>query len=187
MSDESDESIVRQPGDRVMFPDPLGFDPQRPRDLVKQGNDEAALAYINKFVGANSVRAMIAMADYLFDKGDRAASLSWMDRVERAIGDNDFVSPVYLSSAYRRGLGRGTPPERYRKAFALRERVAESGNVNVIHEMMSNYLHGLNGASKDHERFIYWAKKAAALGSDAAAQVLRDEGLPLPEGKASSS
>lgn len=155
---------------------PCGFDPQQPRDLVKQGDDEAAVAYINQFVEAGSVRAMIAMADYLFDKGDKESSLAWMDRVERSIADDDFVSPIYLSSAYARGLGRGTAQERYYKAFALRERVAESGNVSVIHEMMSNYLYGLNGAPKDYERFIYWAKKTAALGSDAAAQALREAG-----------
>jgi TPR repeat protein len=155
---------------------PCGFDAQQPRDLVKQGDDEAAVAYINKFVEAGSVRAMIAMADYLFNKGDKESSLAWMDRVERSIADDDFVSPIYLSSAYRRGLGRGEAYEQYQKAFALLERVAESGNVVVIHEMMTNYLHGLNGASKSHDRFIYWAKKAAALGSEAAAKVLRDEG-----------
>lgn len=170
-----------------MFPDPLGFDPQQPRDLLKQGNEEAALAYINKFVDAGSVRAMIAMADYFFDKGDKESSLAWMDRVEQSIADDDFVSPIYLSSAYRRGLGRGTAEERYHKAFALKERVAESGNLSAIHEMMSNYLFGHNGAPKDRERFIYWTKKAAALGSEAAAKVLRDEGLSAPEGNASSS
>jgi TPR repeat protein len=171
----------------VKLHDSFGFDPLRPRDLVKQGDDEAAVAYINQFVDAGSVRAMIAMADYFFDKGDKEASLSWMDRVERSIADDDFVSPIFLASAYTRGLGRGEAYERHQKAFALRERVAESGNVSVIHEMMSNYLFGLNGAPKDHERFIYWAKKAAALGSEAAIQVLRDEGLPVPDGKASPS
>ena len=155
--------------------------------MVKHGNGEAALAYINQFIVAGSVRAMIAMADYLLAKGEKEASLSWIERVERSIADDDFVSPIYLSSAYRRGLGRGTAEEQYHRAFALRERVAESGNVSVIHEMMSNYLYGLNGAPKDHERFIYWANKAAALGSDAAAQMLRDEGIPVPESKASSS
>jgi len=169
-----------------MYPDPFGFDPQTPRDLVDQGDEEAAVAYINQFIDAGSVRAMIALADHLFDKGDREASLLWMDRVEGAIADDDFVSPIYLSSAYRRGLGRGEADERHHKAFALLERVAESGNLVVIHEMMSNYLYGLNGAPKDHARFIYWAKRAAALGSKAAAKVLRDEGLPVPDGKASS-
>ena len=160
-----------------MILDSFGFDPDHPCHLVNQGDHQAALLYINEFVEAGSVRAMIAMADYLFDKGDHEASLAWMDRVERSIADEDFISPIYLSSAYKRGLGRGTAPERYQKAFALLERVAESGNVSVIHEMMSNYLYGLNGAPKDRERFIYWAKKAAALGSEAAAQVLRNEGL----------
>ena len=155
-----------------MFEDPFGFDPQRARYLVEQGDDAAAVAYINEFVAASSVRAMIAMADYLFDKGDKESSLAWMDRVERSIADDDFVSPIYLASAYTRGLGSGEAQERHQKAFALRERVAESGNVSVIHEMMSNYLYGHNGAPKDHERFIYWARKAAALGSEAAVRVL---------------
>lgn len=168
-----------------MFPDPFGFDPQRPRDLVKQGDDDAAVAYINEFVEAGSVRAMIAMADYLFDKGDRETSLAWMDRVELAIADDDFVSPIYLASAYRRGLGRGTPHELYQEAFALRERVAESGNVSVIHEMLSNYLYGLNGAPQDHDRFIYWTKKAAALGSEAAVKVLRQVERLSGSGKSS--
>lgn len=155
-----------------MFEDPFGFEAMRARDLVRQGDDAAALAYINEFIAAGSVRAMIAMADYLFDKGDKESSLAWMDRVERSIADDDFVSPIYLASAYTRGLGRGEAQERHQKAFALRERVAESGNLVVIHDMMSNYLYGLNGAPKDHERFIYWAKKAAALGSETAAQVV---------------
>lgn len=170
-----------------MFPDPVGFDPQRPRDLVKQGDSEAAISYISKFVEAGSVRAMIAMADYVFDKGDKEASFAWMDRVEQAIADDDFVSPIYLSSAYKRGLGRGTSHERHQKAFNLLERVAEAGNLGVIHEMMNNCLYGLNGAPKDRERFIYWTKKAAALGSEAAAQILHDEGPPVSDKKASSS
>lgn len=159
-----------------MFEDSIGFNPLWPRELVKKGDDEAAVAYINKFVEAGSVSSMIAMADYLFNKGDQESSLAWMDRVEQSIADDDFVSPIFLSSAYTRGLGRGTAQERHHKALAIRERVAESGNVSVIHEMMTNYLYGHNGAPKDHERFIYWTKKAAALGSEAAAQVLRDEG-----------
>jgi TPR repeat protein len=163
-----------------MFPDSFGFDPQRPRDLVKQGDDQAAVAYISQFIDAGSVYALIAMADYYFGKGDKEASLSWMDRAEQSVADDDFVSPIYLSSAYTRGLGRGEAYERHQKAFALKERVAESGNVSVIHEMMTNYLYGQNGAPKDRERFIYWTKKAAALGSEAAMQVLRDEGLPAP-------
>jgi TPR repeat protein len=170
-----------------MFQNLSDFDPQKPRELVKQGDEVAAVAYINKFVENGSVRAMIAMADYLFNKEDKEASLAWMDRVEQSISDDDFVSPIYLSSAYRRGLGRGHARERHQKAFVLLERVAESGNVVVMHEMMSNFLHGLNGAPKDYERFIYWAKKAAAHGSEAASQVLRDEGLVGPEGKGSSS
>lgn len=167
-----------------MLPD---FDPQRPRDLAKQGDDDAAVTYITQFVEDGSVPAMIAMADYFFDKGDKAASLEWMDRAERSIAEDDFISPIFLSSAYRRGLGRGTAEDRYQKAFALKERVAESGNLSVVYEMMSNYLYGLNGAPKDRERFIYWAKKAAALGSEVALQLLGNEGLPVPGGKDSPS
>lgn len=161
-----------------MFLDSVGFDPQRPRDLVKQGEAEAALSYINAFIEAGSVRAMIAMADYMFDINDLELSIAWMDRAEKAIPENDFVSPIYLSSAYRRGLGRGTSFDRHQKAFVLLERVAESGNMSVIQEMMDNYRHGLNGAPRDRERFIYWVQKAAILGSKTAMQVLIDEGPP---------
>ncbi len=167
-----------------MFEDSFGFDSQRVRDLIKQGDDEASITYINEFVEAGSVRAMIAMADYFFKKGDKESSLAWIDRVERSIADDDFVSPLFLASAYDRGLGCGDAEEAYYKAFALRERVAESGNVSVIYDMMSNYLHGHNGAPKDHERFFYWAKKAAALGSEDAARVLEMAAQVGPEGAA---
>jgi hypothetical protein len=158
-----------------MYQDPFGFDPQRPRDLLRQG------AYINMFIEAGSLRAMIAMADDLLDKGDRDASLAWMDRVERSIADDDFVSPIYLSSAYRRGLGRGTPSERQRKALRLLEGVAESGNVAAIHELMTSHLHGTGGAPKDQERFVSRARKAVVLGSEAAVRALRREGVPVPD------
>lgn len=160
-----------------MYADSLGFDPQRVRDLLKESRTEEAVGYMEQFVARGSVRAMIAMADYAYDRGDQPASLAWMERAEGSIAEGDFESPLYLASAWRRGLGAGTAKERYFKALALRERVAESGNLAVIREMMANYLFGLNGASKDRERFIYWTKKAAVLGDQEAVRALRDEGL----------
>ena len=160
-----------------MYSDSLGFDPELVRDLLKQSRTEEAVGYMEQFVARGSVRAMIAMADYAFDQGDQRASLAWMERAEGSIAEDDFESPIYLASAWRRGLGAGTAEERYFKALALREHVAESGNLAAIREMMANYLYGLNGALKDRERLIYWTKKAAALGDQEAQRVLRDEGL----------
>lgn len=160
-----------------MFADALGFDPEAVRDLLKKGRKDDALANMDRFIAKGSVRAMIAMADYLYDSGDFHGSVDWMTRAESSIASDDFVSPIYLASALRRGLGAGTAEERYFRAQTLRERVAESGNVAVIREMMANSLYGLNGAPKDRQRFIYWAKKAAALGDQETEQMLRKEGL----------
>jgi TPR repeat protein len=157
--------------------DELSFDPQRVRELVAKGDDEEAMRYIDQSIESGSVRAMIAKADYLFDRGDQTGSLAWIERAEKAALDGDTISPsaVLLASAYERGLGTGTRPERERKAINILERIGETGNLPVIHALMINSLYGLNGAPEDYERCIYWAKKAAALGSDAAARILRDQ------------
>jgi hypothetical protein len=157
-----------------MLVDDTEFDERRVRSLAANGEHEQVLAYLNPWMNKGLVRAMISMADYLYGRGDKEASLRWMNRAEQSISEDDFVSPLYLASAYRMGLGAGDPEERRRKALALRERVAESGNIHVIHDMMTNYLYGLNMAPTDHERFVYWARKAAGLGSKEAARVLRE-------------
>ncbi|MGY3452832.1 hypothetical protein [Bradyrhizobium sp. USDA 4353] len=87
---------------------------------------------------------MIEMAEFLQDKGDNSSSLRWMEEAERAIAPEDFDSLLYLSGAFRRGLGAGTAKERY---FDLKERVAEAGHLAASREMIVNYAHGLNGAA----------------------------------------
>lgn len=100
-----------------------------------------------------------------------------MERAEKSIGDDDFESRLYLAGALRRGLGAGTAKERYFRALDLKERVAEAGHLPTIREMIMNSFHGLNGASRDNERAIYWTRKAAALGDENAKQTLREQGL----------
>ena len=153
--------------------DDFGFEPQKARELISRGEGDLAIAYMEKFIGQGSVRAMISMADYLFDKKDYAASLAWMERAERTVADDDFVSPIYLASAYERGLGAGSYGEQRRRALQHLERVADSGNLVVMHTLMSYFLYGLNGAPRDRERFMYWASRAADLGSEAAQEALR--------------
>lgn len=50
--------------------------------------------------------------------------------------------------------------------------MADHGYVSCAHELMSNYLYGLNGAVVSKERFTYWASKAASYGSASAAEAL---------------
>ncbi|NPV21122.1 sel1 repeat family protein [Bradyrhizobium aeschynomenes] len=159
-----------------IFSDAFGFDVGEVRELIWQGEEERAVAYLEQFIAKGSILAMIEMAEYLLDKGDSCSSLSWMEKAERAIGPEDFDSLLYLSGALRRGLGAGTAKERYFRAFDLKERVAEAGHLGAIREMIVNYAHGLNGAARDPDRAIYWVKKAAALNDEEAKQILRDEG-----------
>src|SRR5258708_7805461 len=154
--------------------DDFGFVPQKVRDLIAAKREDDAVAYMHEFIRAGSVLSMISMADYLFDQGDQDASRAWMDRAENAIAVDDFVSPIYLASAFKRGLGRGEPLERWQKALVLLERVGESGNLFVMHLLMDHYLYGLNSAPKSRDRFLYWARRAAALGSEEAATALRE-------------
>lgn len=160
-----------------MFSDALGFDVGEARELLWQGEEEKAVVYLEQFIAKGSILAMIEMAEHLQGKGDRASSLYWMERAERSISPEDLDSLLYLSAAFRRGLGAGTAQEQFFRSFDLKERVAEAGNLAAIREMIVNYAHGLNGASKDQERAIYWLRKAAALNDATAMQVLRDEGL----------
>lgn len=161
----------------MQFSDALGFQVREARELFRLGEEGRGIAYLEKFISEGSIFAMIEMAEYLQDKGDSSSSLSWMERAERSIAPDDYESLLYLSGALRRGLGAGTAKERYFRAFDLKERVAEAGDLAVIREMIVNYYHGLNGASKDRERAIYWVRKAAALNDEGAKQILRDEGL----------
>jgi len=160
-----------------VFSDALGFDVATARYLLKQGGEGEGVAYLEQFVARGSVLAMIEMAEYLDDKGDQSASVALMERAEASIAADDFESLLYLAGALRRGLGAGTAKERYFRAFSLKERVAESGHLATIREMIVNGLDGLNGAPKDSERAIYWIGKAAALGDEEAKQILREEGL----------
>lgn len=158
-----------------MFSDALGFDVGVAR-LLKRDDDGEAAAYLEQFIAKGSVMAMIEMAEYLDDKGDQAASVALMERAEASIADHDLESLLRLAVALRRGLGAGTAKERYFRAFDLKQRVAEAGHLATIREMIVNYSHGLNGASKDTERAIFWVRKAAALGDTRAKQILREEG-----------
>ncbi|MCK1738115.1 SEL1-like repeat protein [Bradyrhizobium sp. 138] len=159
----------------MQFSDALGFQVGEARELFRQGEEGKGIAYLEEFISKGSIFAMIEMAEYLQDKGDNSSSLSWMERAERSIAPDDCESLLYLSGALRRGLG--AAKERYFRAFDLKERVAEAGDLAVIREMIVNYYHGLNGASKNLERAIYWVRRAAALNDEGAKQILRDEGL----------
>jgi TPR repeat protein len=166
----------------MVITDEFGFEPLRARELARD-NEKEAVAYIDHFIELGSIRAMIAKADHLDIRGDRAGSLAWMERAEKAVLDLDPIpsSAVYLTSAYTRGLGTGTAIERRQKALKILERIGETGNLAVIHELMTNYLHGANGAPQDDERFIYWTRKAAALGSETAIRALREiDGADTP-------
>jgi TPR repeat protein len=160
-----------------VFSDALGFDVGVGRQLLTEGEEKEAVAYLKQFIAKGSVMAMIEMAEYLDDKGDRPASLALMERAEASIATDDCESWLYLAGALRRGLGAGTAQERYCRSFDLKQRVAEASHLTTIREMIVNCFHGLNGASKDNERATYWLRKAAALGDEKAKQVLREEGL----------
>ncbi|WP_257168406.1 tetratricopeptide repeat protein [Bradyrhizobium sp. SRS-191] len=142
-----------------------------------EGEEEQAVAYFEQFIAKGSILATIEMAEYLQDKGDNSCSLRWMEEAERAIGPEDFDSLLYLSEAFRRGLGAGTAKERYFRAFDLKERVAEAGHLAASREMIVNYAHGLNGAAKDPDRAIYWLRKAAALNDERRSRFFGTKGL----------
>jgi ABC-type branched-subunit amino acid transport system ATPase component len=169
--------LARRPGDWIVFSDALGFDVGVARQLLKQGEDGEGVAYLEAYIAQGSVMAMIEMAECLDDKGDQSSSLALMERAEALIAADDCESWLYLAGALRRGLGAGTAKERYFRALDLKERVAEAGHLATIREMILNCFHGLNGATKDRERTIYWVRKAAALGDEKAKQILREEGL----------
>ncbi|HEU4460710.1 MAG TPA: hypothetical protein VFR90_16440 [Methylibium sp.] len=149
-----------------------GFMPEEGRRLFKAGDNEQALRYIGGFVQEGNTRAMLAMADHEYDQGHMERSLSWVTKVEQAAAAGDFEACIYLSSAYQRGLGAGSPQERQVKSLLMLERAAEERYVSCAHALMSNYLYGLNGAPVSKERFAYWARKAASYGSPAAQAAL---------------
>jgi len=149
-----------------------GFVPDRARRLLKAGAHDQALAYIGEFVQRGNTRAMLAMGDYEYDQGNMEASLSWVAKVEQVAAAGDYEACIYLSSAYQRGLGAGSPQERQAKSLLMLERAAEEGYVSCAHSLMSNYLYGLNGAPVSKERFEYWARRAASYGSAAAREAL---------------
>jgi hypothetical protein len=149
-----------------------GFVPDRVRELLKAQKSEQAVAYILRFVERGNSRAMVAMADLEFDRGNKSASEAWISRVEELTASGDPDAPIFLSSAYRRGLGKGTPSQRIRKSLKMLEVAAEHKNVVCAHALMSDYLYGLNGAKVSRRKFEYWAKKAAAWGSPAAQAAL---------------
>jgi TPR repeat protein len=149
-----------------------GFVPDEARRMLKAGQHEQALRYIGEFVQKGNTYAMLAMADYEYDNGNMEGSLSWVTKVEQAAAAGDHEACIYLSSAYRRGLGTGTPQERQAKSLLMLERAAEEGYVSCAHALMSNYLYGLNGAPVSKERFVYWARKAAEYGSVTAQEAL---------------
>jgi TPR repeat protein len=144
--------------------DRFGFDPLHLRDICNQTVNarEYPLAYIKKYIEKGSIRAMIAMADYLYDNGDVAGSRGWIERAENSIESDDYESMIYLASGYQRSLGVGTYLQRQKKALRLLERVADSGNKIVMKELAQYYEHGLNGARKSARRAKYWVNRASS-------------------------
>jgi TPR repeat protein len=149
------------------------FDESRALELHRNNGRDVAAKYLQRFIDQHEIRAMIGMADMEYDENNFEVSLAWMSRAEQSVAEDDFVSPIYLSSAYHRGLGAGTCEERQQKALQMRERVAESGNVVMQHALMSEYLYGLNGVPVSKEKFTYWASRAANLGSAEAAKAIK--------------
>lgn len=119
------------------------------------------------------VRSMIALSDFWYDNQDLEASIQWMQRAEDTVTADDVESPIYLASALDRGLGAGSYGERKERALRYLERAADADNVVVMHTLMSYYLYGLNGAQRNRARFMYWASRAASLGSEAAKEVVQ--------------
>ncbi len=156
-----------------MSTNPDDFSPSQARRLQREHGRAAAVSYMEPFIARSQIEAMIGMADLEYDEGHQERSVQWMHRAERATAADDFVTPIYLASAYERGLGGGTHAERQAKALAAKERVAQSGNVVMQHALMSEYLYGLNGVPVSKERFTYWATRAAELGSKEAAKALK--------------
>jgi TPR repeat protein len=129
------------------------------------------------------IRSMIGLADFWYDNQDPATSLKWMQRAEDALASDDAESPIYIASGLERGLGAGTYDERKARALRYLERVADAGNVVVMHTLMSYFLYGLNGAPRDRERFEYWTSRAAALGSESAKEALRSGSTVFEDAK----
>ena len=149
-----------------------GYVPDRARGLFKANEHDKALLYIKQFVEQGNTYAMLAMADYEYDQGNKDASLIWVSKVESAADSGDHEACIYLASAYQRGLGAGSHEERQHRSLLMLERAAEQGYVSCAHALMSNYLYGLNGAAVSKERFAYWAGRAASCGSRPAAEAL---------------
>lgn len=139
-------------------------------------SEDSAVEYLGFCCQKGSILAMIAMADYLYDRGRLEESVRWMDRAESSVLTDDNISPIYLASALRRSLGSGDAQDRAMRSMAWLEKVAESGNLTVIHSLMTDHLYGLNGREKSQERFIYWVRKAANLGSLVAKRILKRYG-----------
>jgi TPR repeat protein len=135
--------------------------------------EPASIQDVVRTAEQGDIRSMIGLADFWYDNRDRVTSLKWMQRAEDTLAGDDAESPIYLASALERGLGAGSYDERKARALRYLERVADAGNVVVMHTLMSYFLYGLNGAPRDRERFRYWASRAAALGSESAKEVLR--------------
>jgi hypothetical protein len=149
-----------------------GFVPDHVRELLKAQEPLKAVAYIMRFARKGNSRAMLAMADFEYDAGNKVASDEWVAEVEQLAASGDPDAPIYLSSAYRRGLGKGSTLQRSRKSLKMLELAAEHRNIVCAHALMSNYLYGLNGAKVSRRKFVYWAKKAAAWGSPTAKAAL---------------
>lgn len=121
------------------------------RDALHDGSTEGVLAFWRN------------------DNGDREQrsfrSRELIDLAESKFQPDDYDGAVELWSAFKSGLGCIDNDEANQRAFRYISFLAEAGNVSAQEVLLIDYLHGLNGLSKNQQHFLYWCDRAIHGGS----------------------
>lgn len=135
------------------------------RQLLREGNRDAAHHNLRDAASKGEIEAMIELSHMALNEGNRDESDKWMDSAEEAIQPNDLEGRISLGGAYSLGLGRGTRDEQQQRALKYLEEVATAGNPVAQESLALHFLHGLNGCTKDERRFEHWIQQAIAAES----------------------
>jgi TPR repeat protein len=144
-------------------------DIEKARELRKAGSRDAARDLLLKRASDKDVAALVELAYWAGDDGDKDASDRWIDKAEECLERGDWDGHAVLNSAYTLGFGRGSPDEIKQKALAHLEVLARAGNPAAQERLAVDYLNGSNGCRRDPGLFEGWISKAVAQGSVTAA------------------
>jgi TPR repeat protein len=130
-------------------------------------DNSQAIYWYNKAAEQGNADAQIDLV-VMYSNGatkNDTKSVYWRNRLEENVGINIIQRANAFYNTFKHS--------NFLRAFALYQHLAEHGDARAQYRLGYMYYQGW-GVDKDHTQAIYWYKKAADQGDDAAKQSLKE-------------